>query len=97
MGIVSSTTLSSELKDKIMSVFKRIDKDGSKQSNFAKVNTDALFKAVDVDNSGTITEDEWLQIWITVKESGHSEQEIEEELENLLLGFSWVYFDKNNK
>lgn len=51
-----------------------------RKSNFAKVNTDALFKAVDVDNSGTITEDEWKEFWNSVKRSGYSEEEIEEEV-----------------
>lgn len=51
-----------------------------RKSNFAKVNTDALFKAVDVDNSGTITEDEWMEFWNSVKKSGYSEEEIEEEV-----------------
>jgi len=46
------------------------------------VNTDALFKAVDVDNSGTITEDEWMEFWNSVKKSGYSEEEIEEEVKN---------------
>ena len=32
----------------------------ARKSNFAKVNTDALFKAVDVDNSGDISESEWV-------------------------------------
>ena len=31
-----------------------------RKSNFAKVNTDALFKAVDIDDSGDISEDEWV-------------------------------------
>lgn len=52
----------------------------TRKSNFAKVNTDALFKAVDVDNSGTITEDEWMEFWNSVKRSGYSEEEIEEEV-----------------
>ncbi|EGR33555.1 hypothetical protein IMG5_049300 [Ichthyophthirius multifiliis] len=82
-----------------------MDGDGSKcidkvetlkywKSNFAKVNTDALFKAVDIDNSGTITQDEWMEFWHDVKRQGYSEEEIEEEIENLLEGFSWVHFDK---
>ncbi|EDK31285.1 EF-hand protein (macronuclear) [Tetrahymena thermophila SB210] len=104
MGNSSSNQLSPELANKIMGVFRKIDTDGSKcidkeetlkfwKSNYAKVNTDELFKAVDVDNSGTITEDEWMEFWNSVKKAGYSEQEIEEELEGLLEGFSWVYFD----
>ena len=58
-----------------------------RKSNFAKLNTDELFKAVDEDNSGTISEDEWLQFWNTVKQSGHTEEEISEEVYfSLLVG-----------
>ena len=56
-----------------------------RKSNFAKLNTDELFKAVDEDNSGTISEDEWLNFWNTVKKSGHTEEEISEEVSNKLL------------
>lgn len=70
-----------------------MDKDGSKsidkeetkkywQKNFAKLNTEEMFAAVDTDNSGTITEDEWMQFWQAVKAAGHSEEEIEEEVRN---------------
>ena len=51
-----------------------------RKTNFAKLNTDALFKAVDVDNSGTIEEEEWIEFWREVKRAGHSEKEIEEEV-----------------
>jgi len=80
-----------------MSVFKRIDTDGSgtidksetikfwltiftllfilkciifltisffpRKSNFAKVNTEELFRAVDLDNNGDISEEEWMEFW----------------------------------
>lgn len=48
--------------------------------NFAKINTNELFKAVDFDNSGSITEDEWMAFWEIVKKSGHTEKEISEEV-----------------
>ena len=74
--------LSPSLYEDIMSVFKKIDTDGSntidkeetlkywlkkvskffkffnRKGNFSKLNTDELFKAVDTDNSGDISEDE---------------------------------------
>jgi len=64
------------------------------KSNFAKLNTEALFKAVDKDKNGNISQDEWILFWETVKKSGHTEEEIEFEIKNLMEGSAWVYFDK---
>lgn len=66
------------------------------------MNTEALFNAVDYDKSGEITEDEWLAFWEIVKKSGHTENEIEEEvkkisvtqMDGLLEGKAWVGFRK---
>lgn len=55
-----------------------------RKSNFAKLNTEALFKAVDADGNGTISQDEWIYFWSEVKSSGHSEKEILEEVQFLL-------------
>eukprot|EP01017_Pseudomicrothorax_dubius_P012106 TRINITY_DN1476_c0_g1_i2.p1 TRINITY_DN1476_c0_g1~~TRINITY_DN1476_c0_g1_i2.p1 ORF type:complete len:137 (-),score=38.87 TRINITY_DN1476_c0_g1_i2:133-543(-) len=97
--------LSPELRKKVLAVFRKIDVDDSKtidraetlkfwQSNFAKLNTEALFTAVDKDKNGAISEDEWLDFWDAVKKAGHSDEEIEEEINNLDEGKAWVYFDK---
>ena len=51
-----------------------------RNTNFAKINTEELFAAVDTDNSGTITEEEWLKFWVAVKTAGHTEEEISEEV-----------------
>lgn len=56
-----------------------------RKANFAKLNTDELFKSVDVDNNGTIEEEEWLEFWNEVKRTGHTEEEIEEEVYFLFL------------
>lgn len=57
---------------------------------------------MDYDRSGEITVDEWLAFWEIVKKSGHSEEEIEEEvnivnylylkMDGLLEGKAWVGF-----
>eukprot|EP01016_Furgasonia_blochmanni_P043033 TRINITY_DN578_c0_g1_i11.p3 TRINITY_DN578_c0_g1~~TRINITY_DN578_c0_g1_i11.p3 ORF type:complete len:116 (-),score=17.85 TRINITY_DN578_c0_g1_i11:367-714(-) len=76
---------------------KTIDKEETLKfwkSNFAKLNTEALFKAVDIDKNGNISEDEWVAFWEVVKKSGHTEKEITEELDNLTQGKAWVQFDK---
>ena len=46
------------------------------KTNFAKLNTEALFNAVNFDKSGEISEGEWLAFWEIVKKSGYSEKEI---------------------
>ena len=49
-------------------------------TNFAKLNTQALFNSVDFDKSGEITCDEWLAFWEIVKKSGHTDKEIDNEV-----------------
>ncbi|KAM3138908.1 hypothetical protein pb186bvf_008921 [Paramecium bursaria] len=68
-----------------------------RKSNFAKLNTEELFKSVDTDNSGTISEDEWLNFWEEVYKSGHTEDEIIEELESIESGSSWCKFENMKK
>lgn len=68
-----------------------------RKSNFAKLNTEELFKQVDADNNGAIEEDEWLEFWNQVKRSGHTEEEISEELESIETGSSWVKFENVKK
>lgn len=48
-----------------------------RKSNFAKVNTEAMYKAIDIDKNGEIDETEWLTFWETVKRCGHTEAEID--------------------
>ena len=64
-----------------------------RKSNFAKINTDELFKAVDKDHNQEIDLDEWMSFWHAVKDAGHSEEEILEELELLNEGQGWVCFN----
>ena len=35
---------------------------------------------MDLDNNGDISEEEWMEFWQEVKRAGHSEEEIEEEV-----------------
>lgn len=68
----------------------------TRKSNFAKLNTEEVFKAVDVDQSGTIEFEEWMRFWSAVKSAGHSDKEIVEELECLRDGKAWVSFANVN-
>ncbi|CAD8076137.1 unnamed protein product [Paramecium primaurelia] len=97
--------LSEKLRYKAIEIFKKldikgngtIDKQGTEQfwkSNFAKLNTEALFDAVDFDKSGDITEDEWMAFWEIVKQNGYSEEEINMELDELMEGKAWVQFKR---
>jgi Ca2+-binding EF-hand superfamily protein len=52
----------------------------NRKSNFAKLNTEALFNAVDKDGNGSIDLDEWLDFWKAVKNAGHNEEEIFDEV-----------------
>lgn len=54
-----------------------------RKSNFAKVNTEALYRAVDIDKNGEISEEEWVSFWEVVKLCGHTEEEISEEVKLL--------------
>ena len=49
-----------------------------------------------MDNSGTIEYEEWMQFWSAVKNAGHSDKEIIEELECLRDGKAWVSFGDVN-
>lgn len=59
-----------------------------RKSNFAKLNTNELFNAVDADKNGNISEDEWMDFWREVRKSGHSEKEIESEVIKRKKGFN---------
>lgn len=95
--------LSPEVKKQVIDIFKEIDTDGNKcidvnetlkfwHDNYAKINTRAMFEAVDMDKNQKIDEKEWVAFWTRVKKSGHSEDDIQEELQNLRNRGSWVQF-----
>ena len=49
-----------------------------------------MFDAVDTDKNGQIDFDEWIHFWTLVKQNGHTDEEIEEELTNIRDKGSWV-------
>lgn len=57
-----------------------VKSDNSRKTNFAKLNTEELFRAVDKDGNGAIELHEWIEFWTAVKKAGHSEEEICQEV-----------------
>lgn len=100
---MAKSGLTPEIKALAVEVFKGIDTDGNNsidvketlkywRDNFAKINTRAMFEAVDMDKNEKIDLDEWISFWIRVKKSGHSEDDIQDELTNLKNRGSWTSF-----
>ena len=73
-------------------VFKIFDKDGNqsidraeaqkhwKEVNFGKLSANEFFNTVDFNGDGQIKFDEFVEFWEIVKGSGHTEEEIMEEV-----------------
>ena len=62
------------------------------KSGFSKISAMEFFNTVDVNKDGQIEWKEFLEFWQIVKESGHTDEEILEELNNIENGQSWVGF-----
>ena len=89
--------MSQELKDLVTDVFKIFDKDGNKtidraeaqrhwsQVRFGKISANEFFNTVDFNNDGEISLNEFVEFWEIVKGSGHTEEEIREEVSNINL------------
>ncbi|CDW78974.1 ef hand family protein [Stylonychia lemnae] len=101
---VNREELSPELQQMVDDVFKIFDKDGSKtiekdeavkhwSKNFGKISANEFFNTVDYNHDGQIQYHEFVDFWKIVKGSGHSEEEIQEELERIKNGESWIGFD----
>jgi len=90
--------------DKLTAFFNKLDVDDDKEitkeeaishwgKNFAKINAEAMFNEVDVDGDGKVTIEEWYAFWENVLRHGYSAEEVEEELDELVEGGSWVDFN----
>jgi len=63
---------------------------------FNKVNTNAMFNEIDLNNDSEITIDEWKGFWENLLQTGiYKPEEIESELETLLRGEAWVDWNDN--
>ncbi|OMJ87413.1 hypothetical protein SteCoe_10830 [Stentor coeruleus] len=106
MGVCFSkgSGLCAEAKSLAVDIFKEMDKDGNNtidfneavifwERNYAKISSRAMFEAVDKDKNDKIDLKEWIAFWTRVKKSGHSDEEILEELKSLKNRGSWVGFN----
>jgi len=93
-----------ELLAKLKAFFDKMDADKNGEvskeeaiafwgTNFAKVNAKSMFNEVDEDASNTITWDEFLKFWQNVVGSGYPQEDVEEEVDMMLEGGSWVDFN----
>lgn len=84
------------MKEKALKLFNMIDVDGSKSidkketlafwsKNFPKLNSNELFDQVDKNDDGSIQLNEWMDFWELVLNSGHNEDELEDEVSKILL------------
>lgn len=98
-----SNGLSPSVKKLAVEIFQEMDTDGNKcidmnetlkfwGNHFAKISSQAMFNAVDIDRNQKIDLKEWIKFWEKVKKSGHSEEDIHEELLNLKNRGTWVQF-----
>lgn len=98
--------LSPEFAATIAECFGRMDRNGDGSITraeassfflrFGGISADAMFRAVDEDNDDTISLDEFLAFWASVKRNGYSEADLIEELSDLLEGNAWVAFERSN-
>jgi len=103
-GPPGASEIAPALLEKLTTFFKKVDVDGDNSitqdeaikfwgKNFAKVNATAMFNEVDSDGDGSITFDEWIGFWVNVLAHGYDQDDLEEEVEMLLEGNSWVDFN----
>lgn len=91
---------------KVSHMFEKMDADRNKKITrtealnhfkaFNKVNTNAMFNEIDLNNDSEITIDEWKGFWENLLQTGiYKPEEIESELETLLRGEAWVDWNDN--
>lgn len=103
-ALSSDGQLPERVKVKLSDFFSKLDVDHDQEitleeatkhwgKNFAKINATAMFNEVDTDGDGKVTIQEWFAFWENVLTHGYTADEIEEELDELFEGGSWVDFN----
>jgi anaerobic glycerol-3-phosphate dehydrogenase len=95
-------SLSAALNDKIVALHMKMDENHDSRvtrqeavryfKKFGQTSANAMFDEVDHDKDGFITLEEFRDFWKQVKASGYTEDDINEELDELLQGHSWVNY-----
>lgn len=96
-----SIGLSLQARTKVRELFAKMDVDINMQvtrseaesyfkGSFGRLSVNAMFNEVDVDKNRQISEEEFVQFWEQVKKCGYSEEDILEEVDQLILGGTWV-------
>jgi len=96
--------LTPALESLLKQFFDKMDADGNGEvskdeavqfwgKNFAKLNAQSMFNEVDEDGNGNISWAEFLEFWKNVASSGYSQDDLEEEVQMMIEGGSWVDFD----
>lgn len=65
------------------------------KNNFASLNAKTFFQTVDKDGNEEINQSEWMIFWQKVKNSGYSNEDLEEELLSLKTKSSWTQYEIN--
>jgi len=97
----AKSKLSEDVWNKLEQLFKMMDVDGSNsvtrdearkffKGAFGKLSAEAMFNEVDVDLSGVITSEEFVNFWIQVKAAGYEESDMLDEIDELIAGGTWV-------
>lgn len=65
------------------------------KNNFALLNAKTFFQTVDKDGNEEINLSEWMIFWQRVKNSGYTNEDLEEELLSLKNKSAWVQYEIN--
>ena len=104
LELISLAELPPELDAKLKLFFDKMDGDKNGEvskaeavafwgKNFAKVNAQSMFNEVDEDGNESISWEEFRKFWQNVVGSGYPQEDVEEEVDMMLEGGSWVDFN----
>jgi hypothetical protein len=101
LAMMNRNKLSTKIEKKVLDLFNQLDADGSGvitkdealkffKNSFGTVSANAMFNEVDYDHDEGIQQAEFISFWLQVKQSGYSDRDLEDELDVLMEGGTWV-------